>query len=463
MYCIMKRTLLITIAVFVNFLPYAQTVRSSLTEAFRVFESDTQLKSGISSLYVINAATGEVVFEKNGSMGLAPASTQKIITAASAYELLGKEYRYKTQFGYSGKINAGTVDGMIILSPTGDPTLGSWRWISTTDSSLMNKWVRALQKENVKSIRGGIYIGINGWDYESIPNGWIWEDIGNYYGAGAGGFNWRENQFDILLRSGDELDTHVRIADTKPKIRSFKLYSNLTAAAKGTGDNAYVYYPLGSGSGYIRGTIPVSEKQFKISAAYPDPAKEFVALLEHALASVSVKVISKDGVTQGYRVLDTHYSPVLDSMIYWFNRRSINLYGEAFVKTIAHQKKGQGSTEEGIKLLKAHWKEKGIDPIELNMVDGSGLSPLNRVTTKAQVNILQYALKQNWYPGFYLSLPEFNKMKMKSGTIRGVKGFCGYHKSKDGTEYVFSFIVNNYNGSSSALVQKMYKVLDLLK
>jgi D-alanyl-D-alanine carboxypeptidase/D-alanyl-D-alanine-endopeptidase (penicillin-binding protein 4) len=54
-------------------------------------------------------------------------------------------------------------------------------------------------------------------------------------------------------------------------------------------------------------------------------------------------------------------------------------------------------------------------------------------------------------------------MKMKSGTIRGVKGFCGYHRGKDGREYIFSFLVNNYNGPAGSLVQKMYRVLDILK
>ena len=52
---------------------------------------------------------------------------------------------------------------------------------------------------------------------------------------------------------------------------------------------------------------------------------------------------------------------------------------------------------------------------------------------------------------------------MKSGTINDVKGFCGYHRSKDGNEYVFSFLVNNYSGRASQLVNKMYKVLDILK
>jgi D-alanyl-D-alanine carboxypeptidase/D-alanyl-D-alanine-endopeptidase (penicillin-binding protein 4) len=97
------------------------------------------------------------------------------------------------------------------------------------------------------------------------------------------------------------------------------------------------------------------------------------------------------------------------------------------------------------------------------MTDGSGLSPLNRVTTNAQVKILQYAKMQSWFSGYYDAFPEYNGMKMKSGTISGVKGFCGYHRSKKGQEFIFSFLVNNYNGSSSALVQKMYKVLDEFK
>ena len=109
------------------------------------------------------------------------------------------------------------------------------------------------------------------------------------------------------------------------------------------------------------------------------------------------------------------------------------------------------------------WKDKGIPQTELNLVDGSGLSPLNRVTTHAQVTVLLYARKQPWFTGYQNAFPEYNGMKMKSGTISGVKGFCGYQTSSDGKEYVFSFLVNNYNGSSSLLIQKMYKVLDNLQ
>jgi D-alanyl-D-alanine carboxypeptidase/D-alanyl-D-alanine-endopeptidase (penicillin-binding protein 4) len=116
-----------------------------------------------------------------------------------------------------------------------------------------------------------------------------------------------------------------------------------------------------------------------------------------------------------------------------------------------------------VAIVKRFWKEKGMDENELTIVDGSGLSPLNRVTTHAQVEILKYATTKSWFSCFKTALPEYNGMTMKSGTIRGVKGFCGYHKAKNGKEYIFSFLVNNYNGSASALVNKMYKVLDNLK
>ena len=133
------------------------------------------------------------------------------------------------------------------------------------------------------------------------------------------------------------------------------------------------------------------------------------------------------------------------------------------VKTFAYEKQGYGSTDSGVAIIKDFWKQKSIDENELNICDGSGLSPLNRVTTHSQVEILKYAKTKDWFPYFYDALPEYNGMKMKSGTIRDVKAFCGYQTSKDGSEYIFSFIVNNYNGRTSDVVNKMYKVLDNLK
>src|SRR5690606_39240231 len=136
--------------------------------------------------------------------------------------------------------------------------------------------------------------------------------------------------------------------------------------------------------------------------------------------------------TQSYPNVDwlyTHVSPPLSKIIYWFLRKSVNLYGEALLRTIALKVKGVANTWDGIHVLQQHWSDKGIDKEELHLYDGSGLSPQNRITPHAEVMVLKYAKEQPWYTEFYEALPIYNDMKMKSGTIHRVKGFTGYQKS----------------------------------
>ena len=442
---------------------FAQTVSQKIQKAFQQFENDSQLKHAISSLYVIDAKTGEVVFDKNSQVGLAGASTQKIITAATDFELLGKDYRYKRELGYSGNIVNIVLNGDLVFIGKTDPTLGSWRFESTKASNLLNKWASSLKKIGIAKINGAV---TNDYDYAaypfySVPNGWIWQDIGNYYGAAADVINWKENQYDIILRSGKNIGDPVDILTPN------QLFSNqLKSAAKGSGDNAYVYFPTFGPTQIISGTIPINEEAFKISASMLWPTATFL----HDFCD-KIKSEGIEGEQGGFKykreispkIIYTHYSPSLDSIIYWFLKKSINLYGEALIKTFAYEKQGFGSTDSGVNIVKKFWKDKGLDEDELNIYDGSGLSPLNRVTTHAQVEVLKYAKTKTWFPYFYDALPEYNGMKMKSGTISDVKGFCGYQKSKDGKEYIFSFLINNYNGKTSGVVNKMYKVLDELK
>jgi len=463
MYEAMKKIFFLSLALSVSIFSIAQAISERLKDAYQKFESDSQLTNATASLYVINANTGEVVFDKNSRVGLATASTLKIITAATAFELLGRDFRYETKFGYSGYIKGHLLYGNLFIQPSGDPTLGSWRYKSSTDTFLLNDLFSAIKKINI-SAYGSFMIDKKGWESETIPDGWIWQDIGNYYGAGATKFNWRENQFDIVMKSGKNIGDPVAIVTTKPKLETILIGCSVTSAAKGSGDNSYVYYPLNTSLAIVRGTIPINENSFTISAANPTPQEEFESTFTHQLEQkFKMKKIYVDGISSDTTFIYSHYSPSLDSIVYWFLKRSINLYGEALAKTIAYQKTGFGDTEKGVQIIKNFWKEKGIAPTELNIVDGSGLSPLNRVTTHAQVMVLKYAKSQPWFNGYYDAYPEYNGMKMKSGTIRDVKGFCGYQKSKDGNEYIFSFLVNNYNGPASTLIQKMYKVLDELK
>ena len=453
----------------------AQNISQKLQTAYHQFESDSQLRHASISLYVINAKTGEVAFDKNSQVGLAPASTQKIITAATAFELLGKDYRYKTELGYDGKIENNILKGNLYIVGSGDPTLGSWRYQYTWDTILLSEWLSDIQKLKIKKIDGDL-IGVdNKFETQTTPGGWIWDDIGNYYGAGASALNWHENQYDMKLKAGEKEGDSVKILSTSPELVYNYLVNELKTGPKGSGDNAYIYLPPYSYNGFVRGTIPLGENSFIISGSFQMPSAYPLIYLRNKILENGVKIsrdepktsiqmaTDKEKMSYPTKILDTHYSPPLDSIIYWFLQKSINLYGEALLKTLAYEKKGFGATDSGVVIVKDFWKQKGLDPEELNIKDGSGLAPQNRVTTHAQVEILKYAKQQSWFPYFFNALPQYNNMKMKSGSISDVKGFCGYHTSGDGTQYIFSFLVNNYNGSSSAVVQKMYKVLDTLK
>jgi serine-type D-Ala-D-Ala carboxypeptidase/endopeptidase (penicillin-binding protein 4) len=452
---------------------FGQKDAERIATAFKNFENDTQFKHATISLYVIDSKTGKVVFDKNSQVGLAPASCQKVVTSAAAFELLGKDYRYKTDIGYDGVFGDNKLNGNLFITASGDPTLGSWRWDGTKMDTVKQKIVSALKAKNVKNITGDFIIDDTKWSTQATPGGWTWDDMGNYYGAGARGLNWHENQYDLLLKPGKIVGDSVEVLGVEPRVY-IKLVNELKTGKVGSGDNSIIYSAEDGVVAHVRGTVPAGVNSFKISGSMPDASNSFIADVEMFFRENDMSLNdkkrtgflsleSKVKMPVDAKILLTLYSPPLDSINYWFLQKSVNLFGEAFVKTIAYEKTGFGATDTGVNIIKDFWSKNGIEKSALHIIDGSGLSPANRVTTNALVTVMQYAKKQNWYPSFYNALPEQNGIKMKSGYIGGVRSYTGYIKSKSGVEYTFSFIINNYDGNPGAVREKMWRLLDILK
>ena len=357
----------------------------------------------------------------------------------------------------------------LVVYANEDPTFGSWRFRSTLDTTIFKTLVEKIKKEGYSEI-ATIIVSSKG-DNRHIPPGWIYEDIANYYGAASFNLNWHENQYDVHFVPGANMNEAAKIVMT-PDLKRWKFVDNeVKTGAPGSGDNAYIYFVPGESRILIQGTIPSGVSKFTIAGADVNPVSSFSSSFIDYAATHGLEVQQKSiGIRPFFAPADTlnrifysYSSPTLDSIVYWFLQKSINLYGEALIKTFASEKKGFDAIDTGITIVKDFWRQKGLDPDELNIRDGSGLSPQNRVTTHAEVEILKYAKQQSWFPYFFGALPEFNHMKMKSGSISDVKGFCGYHTSADGAQYIFSFLVNNYSDGSGSIVNKMYKVLDVLK
>jgi D-alanyl-D-alanine carboxypeptidase/D-alanyl-D-alanine-endopeptidase (penicillin-binding protein 4) len=468
------KTFYLFISLMAATISYGQTISAKLNAAVKTLERDNQFKHAILSLYVVESKTGKVILDKNSQTGLAAASCQKIVTSASAFEILGKDFRYKTELAIDGEVVENNLKGNLYIIGYGDPSLGSWRWEKTQENAILNSFLQAVNAKGIKHIQGNVFCFDANWESNIIPDGWIWEDIGNYYGAGASGFNWRENQYKVVLCSGNKVGDDVVFKSVYPVLNRIGFHVEAKSGEKNSGDNAYIYLAPFSTDAFIRGTIPSGSDSFTLSGSIPNPGYQFAYFFAEKLRENNIIVpysssynelglYKKDFPIKGVKTFYAGLSPTFDSINYWFLKKSINLYGEAFIKTIAYEKTKFGSTDSGIAIIKDFWSKKGIEKSALNILDGSGLSPANRITTNALVTVLQYAKQQKWFPSFYNALPEMNGIKMKDGYISGVRSYTGYTKSKSGNEYTFSFIVNNFDGNAATVREKMWQVLDILK
>ena len=453
----------------------AQSLSDKVSKAFETFEADPQLAFGVVSLSVIDANTGEIVFSKGADKGLATASTLKTITTATAMNILGPDYRYATELQYTGHIDtAGVLHGNLLIKGAGDPTLGSMRYEQSKPEVLLKRWVDAVHRTGIRKITGCVVGDDLLWEGQRTPSGWTWADMGNYYGAGVSALNWRENAFKILLQPGASVGTEVKLLGTKPDRAYLKINNEVLTGAKGTGDKVYGYSAPYSNQILLSGTYGIDLKK-EIALSSPDAAYDVALALQTALEQAHVEVqipattayllVQSGGYLDHQRIsIDTYYSPSLKEICYWFNRMSINLYGEALLKTLAMESEQAFSTSEAALFERDYWyKLLDLEPGSLRIVDGSGLSPENRVSTLSMARILNSAKSKPWFDGFYEALPTYNNMKMKSGTIAGVLGYAGYHTNAAGRSLVFSFLVNNYQGGATAMRRKMFRMLDALK
>jgi D-alanyl-D-alanine carboxypeptidase/D-alanyl-D-alanine-endopeptidase (penicillin-binding protein 4) len=468
----MKRLLIVSLFLITG-RAYAQDLQSKLSAAFNRLQADSQCRYASLSLTVLDAKTGEQVFAASPNMGLATASTLKTITSITAFNVLGADFRYQTQLGYNGEIAAdGTLNGDIIIKGSGDPTLGSWRYEQTKEAHVLALMVDALKTAGIKKINGRVIGDDSIFGTQSIPEGWIWQDIGNYYGAGTSGLCWRENQFDIKLRTG-AVGNPIGVSYTVPNVSYLTFKSELVNGPAGSGDNAYAFLPVGSKVMYLRGSYAIDKDKKSISAAIPDAAYDAALRLSDTLkklgiavgydpesvATLTVKGLKAPLITKNLAAIP---SPPLSRIIYWLNQKSINLYAEQLLKTIAWKQGRKPTTTNGVEEVQKFWQARGIDASSMNIYDGSGLSPGDRVSTNTMARILQSAKKESWFPDLYESLPVYNDMKMKSGSINSVLCYAGY-QTHNGRELCFSIMVNNFSGSSRGIKEKMFRVLDVLK
>lgn len=442
---------------------FAQNVAQSLETATKKLLSSSPAYSANVSIYVADE-NGNFVYENNGNKGLSTASTQKIFTAAAALETLGKDFQYVTTVNFSGTLSGGNLNGDLFITSTGDPTLGSWRYEGYKPENFKQKLIKSLKDKGISSISGDLIIDDLYFDFQTVPGGWPWNDLGNYYGAGVWGVNWRENQFDLQMANGDIKKSNIDLPNVK--------WVNEVKTG-GSSDQSLIFTAPHSDVALINGTLP--SKAITVSGATPNPPLTLGEEIKIWLKEAGIEFKGKITATSQQKIegqkisfapknnlLMEYKSPTLDKIVFWFMRKSVNLYGETLIKTLGKENKNEGSFDAGISYLKEFWKSKGINAAMINFADGSGLSPQNYVAARAEVQSLLWSQKQPWFKEFFEGFPtQANGMKMKSGTMKDTKSFAGYHTAKNGKKYVFAIIINNYQGGN--ISNALFEVLNELK
>ncbi|MDX1351007.1 MAG: D-alanyl-D-alanine carboxypeptidase/D-alanyl-D-alanine-endopeptidase [Putridiphycobacter sp.] len=427
------------------------------------------------SFFVTNMETGEIIADVNGDLAIPAASTMKLVTTATALQILGSKYTFKTNIAYTGTIDSAsrTLNGDLIIVGGGDPTLGSKYFTEEgAENADISSWADSIKAIGIHHINGRIIADGSAYAYQGAPSGWVWGDLGNYYGAGPNGLTIYDNILKLFFDTKG-LGTIANIVCTEPYIPNLYIASEVTAA-KSKRDNAYVFGAPYSFDWFVTGTLPANTENFMVKAANPDP--------ELTVAHVVNAIFQESGITIKYypttkrelmkdtsyrpyspETLFIHESPKLSTLINLTNQYSINLFAEHLLCEIARYRTGRGSTYGGALIAKSYWSKK-FNTSNLIMTDGSGLSRSNAVSAKFFNDLLTYmrqsrtfknslaiAGKKGTMSSIGRNTSAAGRVYGKSGTMSKMKAYAGYVDSKSGKKLAYAMMINNYSCSTTKI------------
>ncbi|MCO6499064.1 MAG: D-alanyl-D-alanine carboxypeptidase/D-alanyl-D-alanine-endopeptidase [Vicingus serpentipes] len=474
------RLLFITLFLFVTSLLSAQT-DNDVRKAIQNLAADKDLINASISFYALDVDSNKIVAGLGANKSLVPASILKLVTTATAFEVLGAHHRFSTKIAYSGEIDSNRVlNGDIYIVGGGDPCLGAERYAKHYGNFLY-RWATAIVQLGIDSINGRVIGDASIFNEQMIPSTWIWGDLGNYYGAGPSGLSIYENYCKIEMQSGKKGDA-AQIVCVNPYIPDME-FDNDVKSMLTTKDESYIFGGPYQENRIIKGGIPLHKKDYVVKGSIPDPSYLAAFELDMELRSLGVKIAQTSSTLNklesmkdvSKRDVLTTMSPLLKDIATQTNTYSINLYAEHLLNHIGIDKYKSGDTGSGAQSVMNFWKEKGVDLRGMYINDGSGLSRFNAITAKQMVGILKYMYTSKNSKYFMESLAVAGKsgtmrnvgkgtvaqgrIKAKSGYMTRVRSYSGYVTTKNNRNIAFALIVNNYNCTPYQMKKKMEKIM----
>ena len=437
------------------------------------------MQHGMLAVSVYNITKDKPVYNYNSQLSMAPGSVNKLLSTGVGFARLGSNFRFTTRLSIRGTIDRdGVLHGNVYIIGGGDPLLGSYRYRQTSIDTLFEGWMQALKKKGIHRVDGRVCYHQGIFDEVPLHDSWPWGDVGNYYGAGVYGLNFHENMYFVHFDPGEKVGHPTTVVRTVPKNIDVLEMNEVTTGPAKSGDQVIAYgSPTGKERIY-RGTVPLGEKDFSVRIALPNPARQCADMFSSYLRTHGISVSSNSmqiyTLPDSLRTVLDYYSSDYYTIAQYTNITSNNIYAEAIFKYLGYAKYGKGTFANGTKAVMDWFKEKNIDVDGVKMVDGSGLSPQDRVTTDFLCRYLTALSREPFFNDFYNTLAKAGEsgtaknikvpvagvtVRLKTGTINGVKAYAGYIDAANGDRLAFAIISNGHNCSGSVASEKLTKIL----
>ncbi len=423
-----------------------------------------------------------------------PASNMKLPLTAAALSRLGPDYRYETAFYATAEQDGDFLRGDLILPARGDPTLGEP--FRSSGEAALEELADSLVATGVRVVEGALVVDVSAWDSTSVPDSWMLGNLMQAYGAGAGAFVVDRGRLNVVAR-GDPFPGRPAQLRWSPLGEPDFLENQVTTVEEAeSGTPLEVHFGPERRQATVSGGVPPARTD-SVQVAIRDPVRQAAALLHRLLLDRGVEIhfglhiLWEEGEPLGAgcesgsirecdsaRRLAALESPPLSEIAVPILARSDNWISEQLARTLGMEVGGRGELTQGLEVVREFLLEDvGVDSLDFQLRDGSGLSTQNLLTPRAVAQILHHVESEGWAtvyrqalaaPGRPEStledvLPELEgRLFAKTGTLTNVNSLSGYLDREDGRRLVFSILTNGSGLPADPVRSRLHEMVRIL-
>jgi D-alanyl-D-alanine carboxypeptidase/D-alanyl-D-alanine-endopeptidase (penicillin-binding protein 4) len=432
---------------------------------------------------VVSLDSGRMLYVHHADQLFQPASTTKLFTTALALSSLGPDYRIPTQVLAKDDIQAGKLEGPLLLYGMGDPTLGA----DASTADWADQLAAQLAARGLRKVTGDLIADDTYFQTPSMGSGWEAIDLQSWFGMPTSALSVDDNLVGITISPGRGADRPAQVA-FDPTDAAPALANDMTTGAAHTRNDINLYRAPGGNILHVFGTIAAGSPMLNYKLAMVDPARVAGQRLLDALARHGVHV---DGVLRtvhwpqsdaAYRndtvVLAQVLSPTVADILHQGLKRSQNLYMQNLLLVAGAKAQADAmqqpspptgfiTTEAwGIRALRNLLDRIGVPARASLIEEGSGLSRRDLATPETMTRVLSFLAAQPYAKVVYDAVPlagvdgtlqwrmrktpAENNVRAKTGSMSLVHCLAGYVTAASGERLAFAIMLNNYEPPEGA-------------